>query len=68
MLDPCAGVLEELTTYHADKTNVIAHDRSKLALKRVRDFMREDRELSIVARACIPRSGDQRVTGILQSA
>ena len=60
--------LKELATYHADKTNVIARDRSKKALKCVRELMREDRELSAVARACILSSGDPRVTGILQSA
>ena len=60
--------LKELATYHADKTNVIARDKSKQALKRVRELMREDRELSAVARACILRSGDPRVTSILQSA
>ena len=52
--------LKELATYHADKTNVIARDRSKQALKRVRELMREDRELSAVARACILSSGDPR--------
>jgi hypothetical protein len=30
--------------------------------------MHEERELSAVARACVLSSGDQRVTGILQSA
>ena len=60
--------LKELGTYHADKTNVIARDRSKQAIKRVRELMREDRELSAVARACILSSGDPRLTGILQSA
>jgi hypothetical protein len=60
--------LKELATYHADKTNVIARDRSKQALKRVRELMHEERELSAVARACVLSSGDPRVTGILQSA
>jgi hypothetical protein len=60
--------LKELTTYHKDKTNVIARDRYKQALKRVRDLMHEHRELSAVARACILSSGDPRVIGILQSA
>jgi hypothetical protein len=60
--------LKELATYQADKTNVIARDRSKQALKRLRELMREDRELSAVARACALSSGDPRVTGILQSA
>jgi hypothetical protein len=60
--------LKELKTYHDDKTNVIARGRSKQALKRVNELMHEKRELSAVARACILRSGDPRVTGILQSA
>jgi len=60
--------LKELKTYHDDKTNVIARDRSKQTLKRVRELMHEKRELSAVARACILSSGDPRVTGILQSA
>jgi len=60
--------LKELALYHGDKTNVIARDRSKQAIKRVRELMHEDRELSAVARACILSSGDPRVTGILQSA
>ena len=60
--------LRELGTYHDDKTNVIARDRYKQAIKHVRELMREDRELSAVARACILSSGDPRLTGILQSA
>ena len=60
--------LKELATYHADKNNVIARDRYKQALKRVRELMREDRELSAVARACVLSSGDPRVVGVLQSA
>jgi hypothetical protein len=50
--------LKELETYHADKTNGIARDRSKQALKRVRELMHEKRELSTVARACVLSSGD----------
>jgi hypothetical protein len=60
--------LKELETYHNDEKNVIARDGYKQALKRVRQLMREDRELSTVARACLLSSGDPRVTGILQSA
>jgi hypothetical protein len=60
--------LKELATSHADKTNVIARDRSKQALKRVRELMHEQRELSAVARAYVLSPGDPRVTGILQSA
>jgi hypothetical protein len=60
--------LKELATYRADKTNVIARDRYKQALKHVRELMHEKREMSAVARACVLSSGDPRVTGILQSA
>ena len=60
--------LKELKTYHDDKPNVIARDKSKQTLKRVRELMHEERELSAVARACILRSGDPRVTGILHGA
>ncbi len=60
--------LKELATYHADKPNVIARDRSKQALNRVRQLIREGRELWAVTRAYILSSGDPRLTGILQSA
>jgi hypothetical protein len=60
--------LKELVLYHAGKTNIITRDRSKQAIKRVRELMHEDRELSAVPRACILSLGDLRVTGILQSA
>jgi len=60
--------MKVLATYRADKTNVIARDRSKQAIKRVRELMHEDRELSAVARACVLSSGDPSVTGILQSS
>jgi hypothetical protein len=60
--------LQELATYHADKTNVIARDRYKQALKRVRELMHEKQELSAVARACVLNSGDPRVTSLLQTA
>src|SRR2546430_15986682 len=39
---------------------------AKQAVKRIRELMGEDRELSAVARACILSSGDPRLTGILQ--
>jgi len=60
--------LKEPATYHADKTNVIARDRSKQAPKRVRELLREEHELSAVARACLLSAGDPRVTGTPQSA
>jgi hypothetical protein len=60
--------LEELASYHADKSNGIAKDRYKQAAKHVRDLMREEKELSAVARACVLSTGDPRVAGLLQSA
>jgi precorrin-6B methylase 1 len=40
-----------------------------LAQARITEYMiKEDKELSAVARACILSTGDPRVTGILQSA
>ncbi|WP_437826366.1 hypothetical protein [Sorangium sp. So ce1153] len=59
--------LKDLAIYHADKTNGIARDRYKRALKRVRELMRDEQELSAVARACVLSSGDPRVTSLLQS-
>ncbi len=59
--------LKELATYHADKTNVVARDRFKQALRHVRDLVRDDQELSSVARACILSTGDGRVVNVLQS-
>lgn len=60
--------LKELAAYHADKTNVIARDRYKEALKAVREMLREEQELSAVARACVLSTGDPRVYAVLQAA
>lgn len=60
--------LKELETYHRDKTNVIARDRSKQAAKSVREMMHERKELSAIARACVLSAGDPRLCGLLQSA
>jgi uncharacterized protein (TIGR02646 family) len=59
--------LKELQFYHADKTNMVARDRYKQALRHVRELMRDDQELSAVARACVLSTGDSRVTNLLQS-
>ena len=59
--------LTELRLYHADRTNGIARDRYKQTLRALREMVREDKELSAVARACVLSSGDSRVIGILQS-
>jgi hypothetical protein len=58
---------DELAKYQADKANLIARDRYKQAVKHVRAMMREEKELSAVARACVLSSGDSRVVGLLQS-
>jgi len=60
--------LKELAAYQADKANAVARDRYKRAAKHVREMIREDRELSAVARACIVGAGDSRVMGLLQTA
>lgn len=58
----------ELGLYQMDPTNSVARDRFKQAAKRVRAMIREEQELSAVARACVKSSGDERVTGFLTSA
>ncbi len=59
--------VRELATYHADKTNMIAKQQFKQAAKQVRKMIREEQELSAVARACVLGSGDPRVEALLQS-
>lgn len=59
--------LNELNIYHNDKTNAVAHRGSKLAARRLRELIQEDRELSSVARACIFASADPRVQGLLRT-
>lgn len=59
--------LRDLMEYQKDQTNLIARDRYKQALKHVRAMMREDKELTAVARACVLSTGDPRVTCVLQS-
>ncbi len=59
---------DELASYHADKTNVIARNRFKQAAKEVRKMMREDKQFSAVAKACVLNTGDPRVVRILQSS
>lgn len=59
---------DELTKYHADKTNAVAREAFKEAARDVRELMREEQECSAVARACILGTGDTRVLGLLQSA
>ncbi len=60
--------LKELAIYHADRENLIARDRYKQAAMHVRESMREDKELSAVARACVLSTGDPRLAALLQSA
>ena len=60
---------QELALYQQDNhKNVIAKVQLKEAAKSVRELMKEERELSAVARACILHSGHPRVTRLLQSA
>jgi uncharacterized protein (TIGR02646 family) len=60
--------LKDLEIYKADRTNDIARTQYLSHLKAVRDFIKQDRELSAVARACVLSMGDPRLTGLLQSA
>lgn len=60
--------LNELGSYHKDKTNPVAREGYKQAARRLREMMREEEELSAVARACVLSAGDPRLTGLLQSA
>jgi len=58
----------ELALCRKDPTNDVARDRVKQAAKHVRAMMREEQELSSVARACVLSTGDPRVAGLLVSA
>jgi len=60
--------LRELHLYHADKQNPVARASYKQAASSLRSMIREESELSSVARACIYASGDQRVISVLQTA
>ena len=51
-----------------DPTNAVARDRVKQAAKRIRQMMREEQELSAVARACVQSAGDERLEGLLRSS
>jgi hypothetical protein len=63
-----AEYLDELTRYHEDKQNPLAKAGYRRAAGELRSMIREDRELSSVARACIIFSGDPRVLSVLRSA
>ncbi|MCB9882219.1 MAG: hypothetical protein H6834_10540 [Planctomycetes bacterium] len=58
----------ELDLCQKDPTNAVARDRWKQAAKRLRTMIREDQELSAVARACVESTGDSRLAGLLRSA
>ncbi len=58
----------ELALYQKDPSNGIAHDRFKQAAKDLRSMIRDDQELSAVARACMESAGDGRIVGLLRSA
>lgn len=58
----------ELKNYAADPNNMIARDRSKAAIRRLREMIKPDREMSAVARACIAFSDEPTVRNILTSA
>src|SRR5262249_37323517 len=61
--------LQELAMYSANGgANPIARTQVKENAQAIREMMREDKEFSTVARACILSTGDPRLTGLLQSA
>lgn len=60
--------LAELRRYEeSGGTNAIAKTLSKEKAKAIREMIREDQELSSVARACILSSGDRRLEGMLRT-
>jgi hypothetical protein len=63
--DQIQQYLKDLHLYHTDKTNGIARDRYKQAMRALREMICDDKELSAVARACVLSSGDRRLIGIL---
>ncbi len=58
----------ELNLWMRDPGNVIARDRFRQAARHLRAMIREDQELSAVARACMESAGDPRIDGLLRSA
>ena len=58
----------ELQRYSEDPTKMVAKDRYKQAAQRLRKMIRDDVEMSSVARACIISAGDERLRGLLQSS
>jgi uncharacterized protein (TIGR02646 family) len=61
--------LVELQLYdESGGTNLIARTQSKEKANAIREMIREEQELSAVARACIISSGDPRVVGLLRTA
>jgi uncharacterized protein (TIGR02646 family) len=58
----------ELCMCEKDPMNSVARDRLKQAAKRIREMIREQQELSAVARACVQSAGDERLAGLLRSA
>ena len=57
--------LRELNLFQQDRTNGAAKEGLRQALRRIREMMQPERELSAVARACVVSSGDPRLTAIL---
>lgn len=65
----CARRIEdykrELAIYQKDQSNQIAHQAAKAAMAQLRELIREEKELSAVARACVWSSGDDNVRKVL---
>ncbi len=55
---------EEIKKY-SDGSNLIAKQMAKEKAKAIREMVKQDKELSSVARACVRSSGDQRIIGLL---
>lgn len=58
---------QELAAYSKDSSKLIARDRAKGAAREIRKMLREDQELSAVARACLLSANDSRLNAFLQT-
>jgi hypothetical protein len=60
--------LSELDLYQRDPNNVIARDRYKQSAKAIRELLKEKKQFSSVARACVLSMNVPRLECLLQSA
>jgi hypothetical protein len=59
--------LGDLENYHRDNTNLIAKESYKASARSIREMLKDDKEFSAVARACVLSAGDPRLSGLLRS-